>query len=137
MLASDYEDNFVLRSLVNNLSYPEAGIIFLESLIEKHYLEDDWSQEGEDDETEITMTYDSLIELLVWLLNQYNPSLQLEIVSPGLVAPEKKQKKYVAKGAKLESSMELYVGHHGGLQLPGYGGLKDYEGEFYIYLIIF
>ena len=75
MLTSDYEDNFVLRSLVNNLSYPEAGIIFLESLIEKHYLEveeDDWSEEGEDDETEITMTYDSLIELWVWLLNQYN-----------------------------------------------------------------
>ena len=58
--------------------------------------------------------------------------MHLEIVSPGLVDPEKKQKKYVTKGHKLEGSMEKYEGQRSGLQLPGYGVWKDYEGEFYM-----
>ena len=132
LIASEYDDNTVLQNLVNKLPYPEAGTVFLEALIEKHNLEieeDDWSEEG--NESEIHLTYDSLIELWIFLLNQYNPNLQLEIISPALVFTEKKKIKYLPKGSTIEGSIERYSGQIGGLQIPGYGVWEDYEGEFF------
>jgi hypothetical protein len=135
LIAYEYQDNALLKMIVNKLPYPEAGAVFLEDLVEKHSLEieeDDWSEEGEEDETEIHLTYDSLIELWVFLLNQYNPDLQLEVISPALVSTEKKQKKYLPKGSTIEGSIESYAGQRGGLQIPGYGVWDDYEGEFFM-----
>lgn len=121
LIASEYDDDTVLQNLVNKLPYPESGTVFLEALIEKNNLEieeDDCSEEV--NESEIHLTCDSLIELWIFLLNQYNLDLQLEIISPALVLTEKKKNKYPPKGSTIEYSIERYSGQIGGLQIPGY-----------------
>lgn len=135
-LCAEYEDKYIEASIMQALPCPQLGYKFLEALADKFNLEKHESDnENVSDGYRLEMNYESLIELWVFLLNQFDNSLKLEVVSPPMSKYYKKYKGLGINQSLIEGSINFYgydeKGRH--LKTPGYGVWDDCDSnEFYL-----
>lgn len=138
-LCSEYEDDKIYFGIFEDLDDSQKGIQFLKEMVLEHKLNcDGLKGDGTfvDDEAlmdcDIDMDYHSMIKVWVYLLNSFNPELQLKIVSGALSKYEIKYKGYGVD--KIDGDIHFCgyddKGRH--LNLPGYGVWKGHEMEFYL-----
>lgn len=140
-LCSEYEDNQVDVSLFINQNESE-GRDFALRLVEVHDLtvigergeeyHFDTIKLHEFDTMTLELNHDAMIDVWVWLLNNVNDTLKLEIVSPAMSQYYIKYKGYPYP-VDGEIHYYGYDEQQRHLNTPGYGVWNDsYESEFYL-----
>jgi hypothetical protein len=134
-ICREYQDNKIYsQGFFDFMEQPDDGLKFLNNLINTHNLNVDMNDEDGVNDLEVELTYQSLIELWVFILNKLNPLLNLEIVSEAMSQYYIKYKGYPVEKELIEGSISSYgfndQNEH--LNTPGYGVWTCDEEEFYL-----
>jgi len=144
-ICNDYDENYITIEILENFKNKEKTKDFILTLIKKHNLsvmafyEKNVEVENlfneEYDDVEITLNYNSLIELWVYALNDANPELKLEVISEAMSKYYIKYKGYPVEKEKIEGSIVFsgFDNKNRHLNSPGYGVWTDNEdSEFHL-----